>query len=80
MGICYTLHMYDDLDWAYKDTSKEEQLKEFSDKYGGHCELQAQWPYWAIFDVDKQRPWTKERVELIRQYATMCYVTDDRLP
>lgn len=80
MGICYQLILSDEFDWNYVNTNKETRLKEFAEEYkkaGGYCcDLIAQWPYYAVFDVDKRGPFL-ERLDVIKKFSDNAYYNMD---
>ena len=80
MGICYQIILYDEFDWDYMDTNKETRLKEFAEEYianGAYCcDLIAQWPHYAVFDVDKRGPYDK-RAEVVKKYSDAAWYNMD---
>ena len=80
MGICYQIILCDEFDWGYLNTSKEKHLKEFQKEYlkaGAYqCDLIAQWPHYAVFDVDKQGPFN-ERSKVVKEYCDSAWYNQD---
>lgn len=70
----------DEFDWDYSNTNKETRLKEFAEEYmraGAYqCDLIAQWPNNAVFDVDKRGPFL-ERLEVVKKYCDAAYYNMD---
>jgi hypothetical protein len=62
------------------DADKEKKLKEFAEEYksnGAHCcDLIAQWPNYAVFDVDKRGPFG-ERKEVVKKYSDAAWYNMD---
>ena len=80
MGMCYQIIMCDEFDFDYVNTPKEKRLKEFQEEYikaGAYqCDLIAQWPHYAVFDVDKLGPFN-ERAEIVKQYCDAAWYNID---
>ena len=80
MGICYQLILCNEFNWGYVDTTKEKQLKKFAEEYKNAnaycCDLIAQWPYYAVFDVDKRGPFN-ERAEIVKKYSDAAWYNRD---
>lgn len=77
MGVCYKLFLEDEFDWGYKDTTKDLKLKEFEKAYGGCCERVAEWDHFAVYDIDKQTPYIRDRKNIIAKYCDRAYYTSD---
>lgn len=76
MGVCYTLLLHDEWDWGYRDSNKIDTLKQFEKDYPGFCHQMAEWPHYAVFDVDKGNPkYNKEKLKVIANYCenAWCY-------
>jgi len=80
MGICYQVILCDEFDWDYVNTNKDQRLKEFQEAYlaaGAYqCDLVAQWPHYAVFDVDKRGPFL-ERAEVVKKYSDAAWYNMD---
>ena len=80
MGICYQLILCDEFDFDYVGRNKEQSLEAFAKEYKEAdaycCDLVAQWPYYAVFDVDKRGPFN-ERAKVVKKYSDAAWYNMD---
>jgi hypothetical protein len=58
MGTVYTAMLYDEFNWNYVNSSKDDKI-EVIEKLIPSAELIAQWPNFMVFDLDKKYPLMK---------------------
>jgi hypothetical protein len=72
MGVVYTVLLFDDWDWKYKETSKEKKISEFIKDFP-QATLEASWNKYLVFDFDKKYPLVKETGKRLLDLADVVF-------
>lgn len=75
MGVCYTYLLYDDFDWGYVDTTKEDTIEALK-KELPVAEVKAQWNNYIVVDLDKNHPWG-DNAQKLRNYCDGAWYYGD---